>query len=356
MQKLNRFLALDRLRGIAVIAMILAHFGPGFYERAGFSGLLLDVLLFLGRLATPAFILIFGITLAFVYVPKAKIDPKATRQLLFKRAGLVLVCALIVELPSTVETLIGGATGAQLLFELALAQYSVLIFYAIAIFVSGALIQYIARNVLVFGLSVGPMLVFVGNFLGFDAWPPQPGTATEVVRLVLVSGHYGVFVLLGAAFMVMVIGHHIRSRLEAGLPFHREVLIAAAAMLFVGLGSGRVVGWREISDLPIPGPPQLWYLATVSGIMLLMLVAVDRDRVPAGAVLEGIGRSALSIYVAHSFVLPAVALLRYFLPAVPDLAAILVCLAVFGAFVAYKIWPRRSLQSPRHSPHAGAAS
>jgi surface polysaccharide O-acyltransferase-like enzyme len=147
--------------------------------------------------------------------------------------------------------------------------------------------------------------------------------------------------------MVMVVGNYIRGRLEAGQPFHRDVLLAAGAMLFIGLGSGRVVGWREISDLPIPGPPQFWYLATVSGIMLLVLVAIDRRTIRAvDQVLEGIGRSALSIYVAHGFVFPAVALLRYLFPVVPDLIGILAAMAVFLAFVAYKVWPKPPSQSP----------
>ena len=100
-----RFLPIDQTRGLAITAMILAHFGPGVWERVGITGPLLDCLLLIGRFATPTFIAIFGFTLAFAYVPKAKISPETVRANLLKRSLLVFLAAVVVSIPGFLTTL-----------------------------------------------------------------------------------------------------------------------------------------------------------------------------------------------------------------------------------------------------------
>lgn len=101
--------------------MILAHFGPGVYERLGVGGTARALLDLIGRVATPAFVLIFGITLAIVYVPKSRVVPDATMRGLINRSGLVFVCSLIVTISSTVNVLM-TADQPAFWFRLALAQ------------------------------------------------------------------------------------------------------------------------------------------------------------------------------------------------------------------------------------------
>jgi hypothetical protein len=57
-----------------------------------------------------------------------------------------------------------------------------------------------------------------------------------------------------------------------------------------------------------------------------------------GFVLERIGRYPLSIYVAHSLVLPGVALLRWAAPTLPEAIGTVGCLLLFIVFCMYKVW------------------
>lgn len=89
--------------------------------------------------------------------------------------------------------------------------------------------------------------------------------------------------------------------------------------------------------------------------MLFALVVLDRYKLPVvGFVLERIGRYPLSIYVAHSFVLPAIDLLRHTVPAVPNVVSTLGCLLLFIAFCGYKVWASRaSDRAKRAGPETG---
>lgn len=339
----GRFIALDQVRGLAIICMILAHFGPGLYDRVGLSGAPLDFLSLIGRMATPAFVLIFGITLAIVYIPRAQRNPVAARAGLIKRSLLVLACAFVIALPESIVLFVNGAPDSTngFWFDLLLCQYNVLLFYAVAIFVTGLLIGHIARDPVRFGVVYGSILIFIGSYLGYNAWPPKPGEAIELVRLLLVSGKYGVFVLLGCAWMIIAVGILIQQRLKSHVDFNRDILIIAAALLLVALSDGRIVGWRTLQDLHMDydAPPQFWYLSMVASAMLFALVFLHRHQLPVVSfLLEHIGRSPLSIYVAHKAVLPAIAFLRWGVPGIPEILIIAGCFTAFLAFCAFKIW------------------
>ncbi|MDN4632411.1 heparan-alpha-glucosaminide N-acetyltransferase domain-containing protein [Sphingomonas sp. PsM26] len=335
-----RFRALDQVRGLAIFCMILAHFGPGVYERLGIGGTPRAMLDLIGRLATPAFVLIFGITLAIIYVPKARKAPDATMRGLINRSGLVLLCSLIVSLHGTVNVLMTSDEPA-FWFRLLLAQYSVLTFYTVAIFLTALAVRFIAQDPVRIGFLGGALLIFIGSVLGYEAFPFQGEKAIELVRLLFVSGKYGVFVMMGCAWLMIGVGVLIRNHLANGTSFHRDVMAIALGMALLGLSDGRVVGWRTLGDLAsgYAAPPQFWYLAMVGGAMLSALVALDRYTVPVvGFVLERIGRYPLSIYVAHSLVLPGVALLRWAAPTLPETIGTVGCLLLFIGFCVYKVW------------------
>lgn len=340
-----RFAALDQVRGLAILCMVMSHFGPGVYERVGIGGEFRRTLDLVGRFATPAFVLIFGITLAIVYIPKARTNPQATCRTLIRRSGLVFLCSLVVALHGTVKALL-AADQPDFIFRLMLAQYSVLTFYTVAIFVTALVIKFIARDPSRVGLVAGALLIFGGSVLGYAALPPQGRNWLELFRLLFVSGKYGVFVLMGCAWLMIGIGMLIRKHLQNGTSFHKDVLSIAVAMALLGLSDGRIVGWRTIGDLAagFGDPPQFWYLSVIGGGLLMALVLLDRFRLPGvGFVLERVGRYPLSIYVAHSFVLPAVELFRHIAPSVPDMIWTVTCLLLFLGYCAYKVWRSTTL-------------
>jgi len=341
-----RFIALDQTRGLAITAMILAHFGPGIYERIGLEGWLLDLLLLMGRLATPTFIAIFGITLAFVYVPKAAVDPIAMRQKLIKRSGVVLLAAIAVSTPEFILTFNSDTYWANSLFlNLLLNFYGILTFYVLAIFSCGLIIGPLSAAPYAFSLIFGSTLIFVGSVLGYDAWPSVGPGLLEWFRFVLVSGKYAYLVNLGCLLMLVAFGSHLKRELKANSGVNLTLLTAGIATLLCGLAVGRIVGWRTVADLhsKYDAPPQLWYLSAVIGTMFLVIALFNSFKIPAVSfIMEHTGRNPLSIYVAHAFVLPAVAFLRFWFPFLPDALHTSIPMLVFLLY-----WTRIIYQSSR---------
>ena len=336
-----RFIPIDQIRGLAISAMILAHFGPGIWDRIGITGPLLDVLLLIGRFATPTFIAIFGFTIAFAYISKSRNNPAAVRAKLFKRSGVVLLSAIVVSLPSMISTLQSeDYWGGSLILNLLLNLYGVLIFYTLAIFSAGLLIGPISRAPYILPAVIGSVAVFVGTFLGYDAWESQGQSGAEIFRLVLVSGKYAFFTNFGVALMLVSLGWYIKNLLISGCRVGTVLLVIGIVMLFCGLSLGRLVGWRSLSQLhsSYGAPPQLWYLCVVGGVMLMIMAVFDSIKIPFFSFfLEHTGRNPLAIYVSHAFVLPAVSLLRSLAPWLPNAAQIMLPLCIFFFYWAFII-------------------
>lgn len=350
-----RFIPIDQTRGLAISAMILAHFGPGIWERIGITGPLLDVLLLIGRFATPTFIAIFGFTIAFAYISKAMDNPAIVRAKLFERSRVVLLAAIAVSTPSLFSTLQSEVYwGDSLILNLLLNLYGVLFFYTIAIFSAGLLIGPLSRAPYTLPAVVGSGAVFIGTFLGYDAWESQGQTTAELFRLVLVSGKYAFFTNFGVALMLLSLGWHMKNLLSAGYRLGPILLAIGTVMLFCGLSMGRLVGWRSLSELhsEYGAPPQLWYLFMVGGTMLVIMAVFDNVRIPfVSFFLEHTGRNPLSIYVAHAFVLPGVSLLRTLAPWLPDIIQMILPLCIFFTYwVFIIIKSSRPLPTSRMAP------
>ncbi|TCM78988.1 heparan-alpha-glucosaminide N-acetyltransferase domain-containing protein [Rhodovulum steppense] len=337
-----RFVAIDQTRGLAIAAMIMAHFGPGVWERLGLEGLLLDVFLLIGRFATPTFIAIFGFTLAFAYVSKAEIGPAEVRAKLIRRSGFVLLAAIVVSFPSYVTTMLSAEHwGDSIPLNIILNTYGVLLFYSLAIFAAGLLIAPIARSPYIFPIIIGGMAVFFGTYLGYDAWSYQGKTTTELLRLFLVSGKYAFFVNFGLALMLVAFGWHIRKIKSSDRDVGPTLLVSGVVLLLLSLSIGRIVGWRSLAELHsgYDAPPQIWYLFAVCGVMFAIIACFDRVRIPFFSFfLEHTGRNPLAIYVAHAFVLPAVSAFRLISPGLPDLIHATLPLLIFFCYWTFVIW------------------
>jgi len=334
-----RFTAIDQVRGLAIAAMILAHFGPAVWERVGLDGIARDIVGIIGRFATPTFIAIFGLTIAFAYLPKAKQDPVATRAKLVGRTGKVLLAAVAVSLPQMIGTIMSNEQwGGSTTLRLALDVYGVLAFYVFAIYLTAFIAPYLARNPYQTPLALGSIFIFIGTFLGYDYWGNSGENSIELLRLYLVSGKYALLVNYGMILLLVSFGVFIRSEMASGRDVTATLLTSGISLALVGLSIGRIVGWRTLFDLQsnYGAPPQVWYLLTVSGVMLIFLGALNRFTIPViSFLLEQIGRNPLAIYVAHAFVIPA----KYVLEAagLPNLISMILPFAVFICYCAFVI-------------------
>ena len=348
-----RFIAIDQVRGLAIAAMVLAHFGPAIWDRIGLDGLARDAVGMIGRLATPTFIAIFGITIAFAYLPQAQRDPAATRAKLLLRTRKVFFAAVLVAVPQIIATFMSDTPwGGSMPLSLVLDLYGVLAFYVFAIFLTALIIPYLAMNPYQASLVFGSILIFVGTFLGYDYWSFGGQNAIELLRLYLVSGKYALLVNYGMVLLLVSFGVFVRSEVTSGRDVTSILLTAGMSLVLVGLSVGRVVGWRTLSDLQLNygAPPQIWYLLMVCGVMLIFLGALNKFRIPAiSFVLEHIGRNPLAIYVAHAFVIPAHELLSAL--GVPDAISMIVPFAIFASYCTFII-VKSSAPVRHHSPNS----
>lgn len=316
-----RLVAIDQIRGVAICAMMLAHFGPGVWERLELSGPLLTVASLVGRIATPAFIVIFGFTIPFAYIEKARKDYRKVRTKLIKRSGMVFVATLAVGTPKYVATFFGsdywgGSIGLSLLIN----TYDVLLFYSIAIFVMALLIKYIANHPYILPSLLGSLLIFLGTMLGYDSWPVSEPSLKEFARLVFVSGKYGFLVNFGLILTTVSLSWHLKSLIGDQNNLSRVFFPIGIIILLTSLSVGRIVGWRTLEDLSVgyDAPPQLWYLTLILGLVFVAMATFNSIKIPfASSFLEHTGRNPLSLYVAHAFVLPSVTVLRLFVPGLP---------------------------------------
>ncbi len=326
--------------------MILAHFGPGVYERVGLQPPLIDILLLVGRFATPTFIAVFGFSLAFAYFPAATRNPRGTRDRLLRRSGTVLLAAVLVSIPAMSNTLSAGEAAGPVAFNLGLNIYGVLFFYFLAILVTALVIHHLARSSLAAPAVAGAVLIFVGTWLGHDSWPPGDEGLVELLRLFLVSGQYALLVNLGMALLMAALGWHLRELRQRGAQLGPVLLVIGLVLLLCGLSLGRLVGWRTLPELhsDFSAPPQLWFLIVICGVMLLTMAFLDAVKLPfVSYFLEHTGRNPLTIYVAHTFVLPGVAVLRSAAPNIPEGIAIALPMALFMGF-----WAIVLIRSGKH--------
>lgn len=320
--------------------MIVAHFGPGLWERIELQGVILSLFSIFARLATPTFIVVFGFTLAFAYLPKAQLGQKALRVKLITRSVKVLFAAIFISIPAYIGTLSSEYYWADsLLLDLLLNTYSVLIFYAMAIFCAGLTIGYMAHSPYITPL-VGAGLIFIGTYLGYDSWRPMGENLLEIARLLLVSGKYAFFVNFGVVLMIVGFGWRLSLMREEGQNVRPILVVTGLTLLLVSLSAGRIVGWRTLNDLHsgYGAPPQIWYLSAVCGVMFLCTALFDKFRIPfVSFFFEHTGRNPLSIYVAHCFVLPGVEFLRFYLPNISSAAHIAFPMLIFASYWLYLV-------------------
>ena len=342
----GRLAALDELRAVAILSMVLAHFGPGTLQRIPNTEAYMDMILFWGHFATVTFILVFGITLGFVHYNRFHSEErKRTQGRLLARTRLVFLCAIIIGFPN----FISECTFDQFASIRCLSQfYSPLNFYVLGLlsapFWLTALNTHPFRNGLILGLGHWTLAAIL-----LALWPIGKGfNSIEYFRMILVSGPYPYLQLSGCALAIMPVGIFLRQAVNDGDCARLLSILAVLGLLMAaaGFALGQWVGEFDIHAIntgELKSPPRLWYWLFFAGPTLLILaglVALEL-RVPAVSdflyplALFGIG--ALSIYTAHTFVLPALDLVSTKIP-IEGYVRIVFAFSMFAIYCLAVMW------------------
>jgi len=362
----RRLLGLDQARAVAILAMLAAHFAPGaFVQVPRLEPLRAPVLAF-ARLATPTFVVVFGVTIGFVYLPRyLRGEPGPTARHLGRRARVMLLCAAVIALPGW-----AGLSREDLADPWAwlFGLYSVLLFYALALSLLPAWLRWVCRAGL--GGPVGRRSVTVKCVLaGVALWvigtaahelaPQGPRAGPEFVRMMLVSGSFAYCQLMGTALVVVPVGARLRAAWDAGADrgFLGTLLLTSLGLAAVGGVWGWAAGEYDPARLlsgDLRTPPRAWYFLHIGGVGLALVPTLElltravRGLRPAAYLLALFGQAGLTVYTGHTFVLPGLALADRFVPlhGAARLAAALVPFAVFCVLVMYVRHRRENPQSP----------
>jgi hypothetical protein len=314
----NRLLCIDQARAITIAAMIIAHFAPGMVERLTMPPLLADFVLSLGRIATPGFAAIFGVTVGLVYLPKylAGNKNRATEGLL-RRSVLVAACALLVAALSFTWR---WPPGAMLNLDNLYASYSVLLFYAIALLTMPVWLRIVAYSPTIIALILAAVFYSLVNLVRDHLWLTSSNQdAAEFVRLVLFSGKYAYFLMMGTTFLFMPVGLYFHALIIRRPVPPVPVRIGAIAGVLAVCSLAAPVFWTGSIEEFISywNSRTLWvsYHVAFGCLAIFMIVVFDglnRSGGTGGVVVRPLarfGRKSLAIYTAHAFILPTLHLL-----------------------------------------------
>ncbi|MDG4554674.1 MAG: heparan-alpha-glucosaminide N-acetyltransferase domain-containing protein [Candidatus Competibacter sp.] len=310
-----RFTAIDETRALAIISMMIMHFGPGVFQRLPALEPLAEPVLFLGRFATTTFILVFGVTVGFVYHDRFQ-GPDRVRVLeaVHARSRLLALCALLICVPDYINLwLAGDYDFSHWLFK----TYSILNYYALALVSVPLWLRALGRTPLRNALLLG-IAHWALALLWLSFWPLDPALGVrEYLRLNLLSGPYGYLQLSGSAIMAIPVGIQLRQAVRLGQEwtFLRRLapvaLALAAAGFALGLASGEL-SLHAIVSGTVKTPPRVWYWLFFAGPAFLLLSGFVVLGLQMGArekkltyPLALFGQASLPIYTAHTFVLPA---------------------------------------------------
>ena len=373
-----RLLGLDQARAAAILAMLVAHFAPGVFVQLPHLDHLRPAVYAFARLATPTFVVVFGVTIGFVYLPRyLRRGPRRTAAHLGRRAALMLVCAGVIAVPFWIQLGVSGETDRWVWLS---GLYSVLLFYAVALALLPLWLGWIvgqdsdlsgqvgilSHSRLTVKCVLAGVVLWVAGTAGHQLVPESPPGAGEYVRTVLASGSYAYLQLMGTALLALPVGVWLRARWEAGLDPRALVSLLVAALGLAAVGGlwGLAAGEYEAGPFlagELRTPPRAWYFLHVGGVGLALVPLYElttRALGPLRPLAYGFalfGQAGLVIYTGHVFVLPGLALADRVTPlhGAARVAAGLVPFLVFCAVVMYARH-RRAVTSSRASTRSSS--
>jgi hypothetical protein len=358
-------MGLDQARAVAILAMLVAHFAPGVFAEVPRLAPLRAPALAFARVATPAFMVVFGVAVGFVLVPRwVREGPADAARHLRRRAALMFGCAVLVTVPLWARLATAGGADP---WAWAFGLYSMLLFYALALALLPAWLRWLAPRPGRRAVLAGAGLWAAGTAL-HRAWPQGPASAEEFARMVLVSGSFAYLQMMGTALLAVPVGLRLRAGWEVGAD--RRLLGRLLAGSLALAAAGGLWGWAAGEYDPgrllagdLRTPPRAWYFLHVGGVGLALVPALElasralRPLRPAAYLLALFGQAGLVIYTGHSFVLPALAAADRLVPlhGAARAAAALVPFAAFCGLVMYARH-RQAAQRGRATDRRGAGS
>jgi hypothetical protein len=293
---------LDFWRGLCLVDMVLVHlvtFGLSFGPLAD------RIISQYFRFAAGGFILVSGVSIGTLYLPKARANLATTSWRLLRRALLILVAHYLVEIAFLVRWSADGVTGRQWLnnflgacWHVVTLEYGsdLLLFYSMMLAVTPLILAMLRRGwwKAVLGLSLMLVLATSSDPHRF-AFPLQNVFFPTLWQLIFVAG-----ILLGAARpMYESLPPEIKRTAALGVTAHALTLtiLASGASLSSTLPM-MPAHWFE--KVPLSFAEALRYMTLTAALcMWSELLWARVSRVPAAYALRLLGSQSLAMYLVH---------------------------------------------------------
>ncbi len=364
----RRIDCLDQARALSILFMVWAHLGSGILARTPIGPDWRLFLILLGRLATPGFITVFGLTVGAVYW-KSWTGQKRIRRIksLHRRSFWVFVCALLFFVPRVIELRLEPNVQP---IRYAFTLYSVLVFYTLAITTLPFWLDLVRKRFVPLSIVAGVSLWLFQSWLAFYSYTQQDlPLEIQLITMALVNGAYGYFALMGHALLCMPIGYLLSKSFEGHDPKRPLVWVTLIGMAMTVLGVQWAIACGEFDLVEISrgaagdlkNPPRFWYFNFFGGMMIVItgILGLLGRFIPSILSillpLTLLGRRPLAVVLAQAYVLPLIKLGKYYVTIIPDFLVELLVVWLFVIYCALLIVfefrkVRRRDQSSQRSP------
>ena len=341
--------AINITRGLMALAVMLAHWGPGFFSRLGIGR---EVDFYLGgvyRMGTEGFASIFGIGLGFFFLPRygsetAAVNKRLRQSFILVLSGLTLMAVVRLLRLSMLEAEIGG-------LEVAHAFYNILAFYVLAFATAPLWLRYLgAGSDVVFRALIVVILALPVTWALQSTLPGQLDSILEWPRLMAVAG-YSYFKLCALVFSGIALGYWFSRQTD--LSQASKTLALGGAF---GMAASMIVGVDVLPPAPFATSASPFFQSLFGFVFYfsaaVFLVGVFDQVLKAWArmaalwrgtlqIMIVIGGLALPIYAFHGIVIPVKDILVVL--GLPGAIALLLPLGLFLAVMVYLGWRLRRM-------------
>lgn len=286
------------LVGVVISEHWLVAFAPSFYQSI--QPLFGPIF----NLATPGFVLVFGLSLGYSQLPKFEKDRSKSSRGLVLAAAIVLVGAVVGGLAKLALYPLSGQAPTST--EAAMSFFSVLLYYGIALLTAPLWFRWLTRSKNL--LLNGTLLIVAFLIASKITWAligAQEVTGPLYVIKGLLTAKFNYFKMSSAAVVGLMAGVALRRRTNGPpqpLPlfFAGTMLMAGAVVLCI---AGR--GFGGLADADDMG---LWRWLFCAGGVLVLGAAAKKAMTTAKAsratqALGTIGQLALPLFVLHLLVI-----------------------------------------------------
>lgn len=309
---LNTTEAINAVRGVAIVVIILNHWIAGFLNKFTTNHELISLLRFHG---TPIFALAFGLFLSYLYVDYFH-EGKFRRGLkvIYSRTPILLLCILLMGLPDYIGILVFRDFSSTAFVK---AIYSIMNYYWLATLTTPFLFYLILKTpwriaaTIILAIVSMSIAIYLRNFVDWPLW--QQGWLL-LLKLNLLA-YYGYFNLLTMSLLGMAIGIFLKD-----FKNNRRQLYS---LLIVGLVSaliGALLGGHDnnmTKDFRIFFP-QMFFHAGIALLVILAMLMVNNIKGSIGqfllmirSILGTVGIMTLPLFILHGYVIPLKRLLVY---------------------------------------------